>query len=175
MCLQFSFLYAEYSTHQCFWESILMARKLLLLLVTICLGMAPGGDTAVALLQCQTAVLLLMLFLALQQWILPFRRTLLNRLETICLLATALTFGLLMFLPMRPGSEDRGRSGVAVLVLVVVLNGIALLYLLYHAARLSWVIMEECRWAKWCKEVAAGMRQQLGFNGCCRRRRRQAP
>lgn len=170
---KFSFLYAEYSTRQCFWESILMARKLLLLLVTICLGMAPGGDTAVALLQCQTAVLLLMLFLALQQWILPFRRTLLNRLETICLLATALTFGLLMFLPTRTGSEDRGQSGVAVLVLVVVVNGAAVLYLLYHAVRLSWVIMEDYTWAKWCKGVLSGMREQLVRvgRGCCRRRR----
>ena len=150
-----------------------MARKLLLLLVTICLGMAPGGDTAVALLQCQTAVLLLMLFLALQQWILPFRRTLLNRLETICLLATALTFGLLMFLPTRTGSEDRGQSGVAVLVLVVVINGAAVLYLLYHAVRLSWVIMEDYAWVKWCKGLVSRMREQLirVGKGCCRRRR----
>ena len=130
-----------------------MIRKLLLLVVTICMAMAPGGDITVTQLQCLTSILLLVLFLALHLWIMPYRRSLVNRLEAMCQLATTMTFGLLMFLTLEDNARgyitggnsdaDIGALAKALLALIIIINVSVLLYLLFQAARLVFKVMRE--------------------------------
>ena len=152
-----------------------MVRKLLLLLVTICMAMAPGGDITVAQLQCQTAVLLLTLFLALHLWMKPFKCSLLNILDSICQLATTMTYGLLMFLALVPsfrgyitgGNPDDKVPTVAMALLVIMLgmNLLVLAYVLARGGRVVYkVLNEEPEAVEWKRRAT----------GCFQRKRRAA-
>ena len=155
-----------------------MVRKLLLLVVTICMAMAPGGDITVAQLQCQTAVLLLMLFLALHLWIMPFRRSLLNRLEAMCQLATTMTYGLLMFLALElsfrayavsgDGEGDVPGFAVALLSLMVLFNVVVLAYLLWQSARLVYKVLRQMpKVARWEERMRLHLEKAKGALCSC--------
>ena len=128
-------------------------RKLLLLVVTICMAMAPGGDVTVTQLQFLTSILLLLLFLVAHLWIMPYRYRLVNRLEAMCQLATTITFGLLMFLTLEEHARayitggnpdgDPGALAKALLAIVIVLNVSVLLVLLYQAFRLVYKVARD--------------------------------
>ena len=149
-------------------------RKLFLLLVTICMAMAPGGDIAVTQLQCLTSILLLLLFLALHLWITPYRRSLVNRLEAMCQLATTVTFGLLMFLTLEDNARayiiggnsnaDSGALAKALIGLIIAMNMLVLLYLFFQAARLVYKVLRGMPTVQqWHRRMVAVM----GHIACC--------
>jgi small-conductance mechanosensitive channel len=175
--LQFSFLYADYTSRHSFWESTIMLRKLFLLLVTICMAMARGGDIVVTQLQCLTSVLLLLIFLVLHLRVWPYRRNLVNRVDAICQLATILTFGLLMFLTLEEkarayiagggNQDDPGAFAKALLWSIAAMNLSVILYLLYNAARMVLAIAEEVPGVRELKQSAAATFGSLGAGAAC--------
>jgi phosphatidylserine synthase len=89
--LQWSFLYAEYKPNACFWEFIIMGRKLAFLAATILLPMAlDTPEETTAQMQLLVCVLLAVTFLLLHASLHPFKRGVLNRLERLGLTAIAL-------------------------------------------------------------------------------------
>lgn len=89
--LQWSFLYAEYKPNTCFWEFIIMGRKLAFLAATILLPMAlDTPEETTAQTQLLVCVLLAVTFLMLQSSLHPFKRSVLNMLERLGLTAVAL-------------------------------------------------------------------------------------
>lgn len=89
--VQWSFLYAEYNQNTCFWEFIIMGRKLAFLAATILLPMAlDTPEETTAQMQLLVCVLLAVTFLLLHASLHPFKRGVLNRLERLGLTAIAL-------------------------------------------------------------------------------------
>lgn len=89
--VQWSFLYAEYKPNACFWEFIIMGRKLAFLAATILLPMAlDTPEETTAQMQLLVCVLLAVTFLLLHASLHPFKRGVLNRLERLGLTAIAL-------------------------------------------------------------------------------------
>jgi hypothetical protein len=89
--LQWSFLYAEYKPNACFWEFIIMGRKLAFLAATILLPMAlDTPEETTAQMQLLVCVMLAVTFLLLHASLHPFKRGVLNRLERLGLTAIAM-------------------------------------------------------------------------------------
>lgn len=88
---QWSFLYAEYKPSTCFWEMIIMGRKLAFLAATILLPMAlDTPEETTAQMQLLVCVMLAVTFLLLHASLHPFKQSVLNRLERLGLTAIAL-------------------------------------------------------------------------------------
>lgn len=89
--VQWSFLYAEYKPQKCFWEFVIMGRKLVFLAATILLPMAlDTPEETTAQMQLLVCVMLAIFFLLLHASQHPFKRDVLNRLERLGLTAIAL-------------------------------------------------------------------------------------
>lgn len=89
--VQWSFLYAEYKPQKCFWEFVIMGRKLVFLAATILLPMAlDTPEETTSQMQLLVCVMLAIFFLLLHASQHPFKRDVLNRLERLGLTAIAL-------------------------------------------------------------------------------------
>eukprot|EP00775_Hariotina_reticulata_P009569 gene9569-9731_t len=130
---KFCFLYSEYREVYCFWEFVIMARKLLFLAATILLPMAvTAPEDVIAQLQLQVCVMMGVVFLLVHTSLQPFRRGLLNRLERLSLATIALSFCLLSI------GVSVHHKRVVTMTLLLLLNGSTILYFLVLIGRELW-------------------------------------
>lgn len=120
----------------CFWEFVIMTRKLLFLATTILLPMAiTGTEEEVVLLQLQVCVMLAVICLLLHTSVRPFKRTILNRLERVGLATIAVSFSLLSCAVAIPN----GRT--VLLALLGVVNIVVILFFMWHILMQLWALV----------------------------------
>lgn len=97
LLVQYSFFYNEYKDSVCFYEFIIMGRKLAFLGIFLAFTPELAGadkDETVAILQLQLATILCIILLVLQERFRPFKAALMNTLERLTLVTLSISFQL---------------------------------------------------------------------------------
>eukprot|EP00775_Hariotina_reticulata_P003872 gene3872-4127_t len=158
--LKYSFLYREYEDNLCFWEFVIMARKLAFLGVFVALT-PPHLLMAefVALLQLVVVVMVAVIALLVQEVLQPFKDQRLNTLERAGLMSNIMTF-LMLAAAVAISGNHAGR--VVLLVLTGVLNLGMLCYFFWHMGTVIWALagpglksMMQCKREAWDKQWQA--------------------
>jgi hypothetical protein len=135
-CLsQYSFMYHEYREQVCYWEFVIMARKLAFLGIFVALNAPLASPESVTLLQLYIAAALAVGALLLNVFLQPFENEHLNHLECAGLTAVTLTF-LLLGASVTLSSSPAGRW--ALLVLTGIGNLGLICYFVWHMCALVW-------------------------------------
>jgi hypothetical protein len=138
--VQYSFFYNEYKESVCFYEFVIMGRKLAFL--AIFLAFVPelaGADSeeTVAILQLQLATILCTILLVLQERFRPFKESLMNTLERLTLVTLSISFQLFSCSMALSGNK---RWRLALLGVTIALNMSLLVCFVGLIARRLWVI-----------------------------------
>lgn len=176
--LKYGFLYQEYRSGLYYWESAIMARKAIVVLVSALLA---GTATAGPSLVVYTTAIIMVCFFLLHEIKLPFRTKVLNNMERVSLFTNIITFILLSYLLIDPDLLEPG-SGLAVTLILYAVNVAALCYLLTHIIWIGWDIAHtvldvdkdgKVTWRD-LRRLASIARHKSGAL-LSRRRRRKAP
>lgn len=136
--MQYSFFYGEYKDSLCYWEFVIMARKLAFLAIFLAFvpELVAAHEETVGMLQLQLAAVLSVILLVLHERLRPFKKDLMNRLERLSLVTLNVSF-LLLSCSMALAGNQHWR--LALLSLTGALNAMLLLYFAWY---IGWRLYE---------------------------------